>query len=390
LVIVAAVAVVTIGLAAILAVPLWGSVVSAEGGTEVVLPPALAAAGGIAVSTIALAHLRALSQVKLFVALALLVAWVPAVLGLVVITVQSPRATDYLWGLAAGQCIVGVVAVIIVTRLSPPELSARRVGSALRIGLPTVPHQLAMVAASSLIVILAAHVVDTTAAGKLQLAVLVGSLPVVILAAFNNSWAPMVYRAEPLARPDLISRTATTMAWLAGAVAVGVGLVAPLVLQVIAPAELRGADSVRAAAVVAASAPLMVLYLANIHMVFVSGRTFMMAFTTPLSVVVGCLAAIATYWATPGRPIWTFGLVLPAFYAAQIFLAAWMRHRAGSPRLDLSSAARVALGAVGVCLLLASIDSAFSRYVVGSSIVACLVVVASTRLLMRPRPRSGA
>ena len=50
---------------------------------------------------------------------------------------------------------------------------------ALRVGLPTIPHQVAIYLASGALVLLAGHLFGTADAGRLQLAVLIGSAPAV-------------------------------------------------------------------------------------------------------------------------------------------------------------------------------------------------------------------
>ena len=70
---------------------------------------------------------------------------------------------------------------------------------ALRVGLPTIPHQVALYLAGGALVLVAGHLYGTAEAGRLQLAVLIGSAPGVVTASLNNAWAPIVYRTEPAA-----------------------------------------------------------------------------------------------------------------------------------------------------------------------------------------------
>ncbi|HEY8721815.1 lipopolysaccharide biosynthesis protein [Pengzhenrongella sp.] len=364
----------------------WGSWLP-FGGDAYVLVAATAAAAGIAVSTTALAHLRALSKVRLFLVVALCVAWVPALLGLATISLQDRSADAYLTALAVGQCTVGLSTLLVVRFISPPRFSIERTRSALRIGLPTVPHQLAMVAATSLIVIIAAREVGTADVGQLQLAVLIGSVPIIVIGAFNNSWAPMVYRATSSERVSMISRTTNTMTWLAAALATGAALLAPIVLGLVAPPELRSIDSDRAAAIVAASAPMMVLYLANIHMVFVSGRTAWLALTTPVSVIIGCTCALTTHRLVPGAGIWVYALMLPIFHGIQIAMAAWMRRRAGTPQLNLWLAVPQALAGVLTCLIVAAVAPGTWWRIAGAGLIVIGALVAA--IALRARQEGG-
>ena len=110
---------------------------------------ALVCAFGIAVTTLALAHLRGVNEVGRFVALSMAQAWLGPALGLVLVLALHRSGATYVTGLAIGQVLVAIVAIGVVVRADRPLLTMAELRRALDVGFPTVPHQLAMVAASN-------------------------------------------------------------------------------------------------------------------------------------------------------------------------------------------------------------------------------------------------
>jgi O-antigen/teichoic acid export membrane protein len=103
--------------------------------------------------------------------------------------------------------------------------------AALRMGLPIVPHLVALFLANSALVILAVLLYGVPASGRLQLALLIGSSPAVITSAMNQSWAPIVFRAPQAQRGEVLGHTARDIATLAAFISWGVALLSPWLLQ---------------------------------------------------------------------------------------------------------------------------------------------------------------
>ncbi|WP_456847582.1 lipopolysaccharide biosynthesis protein, partial [Cellulomonas sp. P5_C6] len=182
-----------------LAVVLSGSALQVSGASIFSVPPgvagpALVSGGALAALTMCQAQLRALARVTTFVLLAIANAVLPPIAGLVHAGLSGPTGEHYLQGLSLVQVLVAAVAVIVVTSIERPSFARSGVARSLRIGLPTVPHQLAAGAVVGVLVLIAGHRAGVEIAGQLQLALLIGTLGVVLVGAFNNSWAPNVYR----------------------------------------------------------------------------------------------------------------------------------------------------------------------------------------------------
>ena len=254
---------------------------------------ALAAAAAFAVVVNAQSYLRVLDRPGAFVLLSLTGALGGPVLGVVLVRAWSPSAAVYIGSLMTGYVAAAALGLLLVIRGGP---ATHRVGDtrrALRVGLPTVPHQVALYLAGGILVLVAGWVFGTTEAGRLQLAVLVGSAAGLLTASLNNAWAPVIYRTVPAERAVVLERTGRDIAVLTSLAAGFVAVTAPFLLAIAAPPSFDPGAVTPATGLVAAGTVLSVPYLCNVHLVFVSGRSSGLMAVTPVSLALGTVAAWA-------------------------------------------------------------------------------------------------
>ncbi|MGY1845034.1 lipopolysaccharide biosynthesis protein [Modestobacter sp. SYSU DS0875] len=255
------------------------------------VPWACVAAAAGSVVILGQSLLRGADRVRAFVLLALVANLAGPVTGLVLLVVTVPTPADYAIGLAAGQLAAAVAALVLVVRSGRPDLGLRAVRRALGIGLPTLPHQIALYVAVGGLVLVAQHQLGRVDSGRTSVVLTLGVGATVLIAALNNAWAPAVYRAAPADRPALLDHSSRRIALLAAGVSGAIALAGPWLLAVVAPAGYERTSLVLPLALVTAAAVPSVLYLASAHLVFASGRTLGLVVTTPLSVVAGLVVA---------------------------------------------------------------------------------------------------
>ncbi len=343
---------------------------------------ALVSAAGFSMVVNAQAYLRVVDRPLPFVLLSAGAAAGGPVLGMVLLLViPSAGARAYLAGLAVGFVVTGLVGLALAARRVHHERGDTR--RALRVGLPTIPHQVAIYLASGALVLVAGNLFGTADAGRLQLAVLIGSAPAVLTSSLNNAWAPVVYRTDPLHRGVVLERTGRDIAALTALTAGGVSLLAPLLLRVVAPPSYDPAVLTPAVGLAAVGSVLSVLYLANVHLVFASGRSEGLAVVTPAALVLGTACA----WGAGEA----FGLTAVAggmavTYAAMAAGVALLARRVSETRWqERLLAAPLAVG-VGLCLAgaLAPVGGAWSVVrVAAAAVLAVLAGVAMRRILTR-------
>jgi O-antigen/teichoic acid export membrane protein len=312
----------TVGLvtAVILSAPLWDPLVQAPLRSAVLL--ALAASAFYVVVENSQALLRVLDRPGAFVSLSLTATLGGPLLGLALLAQQrSPER--YLSGLTAGYGAAAAVGLVLCLRGGRPQRDRGDTRAALRMGLPVIPHLVALFLANGALVVLAGHLYDIATAGRLYLALLVGSSPAVITSALNNSWAPIVYRAPEQQRGAVLAHTARDIATLAALISGGVALLSPWLMRFVAGASFAPLELVPAVAIVAFGCVLSVAYLANVHLIFAAGRSLWLSVITPLSLLVGLTCA----WLVGRQNPVLLAIGFPATYAALAVGTAWLRRR---------------------------------------------------------------
>ena len=315
----------TVGLVAavILSAPLWEPLVQVPLRSAVLL--ALAASAFFVVVENSQAVLRVLDRPGAFVVLSLTATLGGPLIGLALLAWSGPlRSPDqYLLGLTAGYAAAAAVGLVLGLRGGQRTRERGDTRAALRMGLPVIPHLVALFLANGALVFLAGHLYDLAAAGRIQLALLVGGSPAVITSALNNSWAPIVYRADIADRAAVLARTARDIATLSALISGGVALLSPWLMRIAANASFAPLELVPAVSIVAFGCVLSVAYLANVHLVFAAGRSLGLSLITPLSLIAGSSIAYLA-----GRSdLVLLALGFPAMYAALAVGTAWLRRR---------------------------------------------------------------
>ena len=310
----------TVGLVAavILTSPLWDRLVQVPVRGAVLL--ALAASAFFVVVENSQALLRVLDRPGAFVSLSLTATLGGPLLGLALLS-QDRSPERYLIGLTAGYAAAAAVGLLLCLRGGRPQGDHGDTRAALRLGLPVIPHLVALFLANGALVILAGQLFDIAAAGRIQLALLVGSAPAVITSALNNSWAPIVYRAPEHERGAILAHTARDITTLVALISGGVALLSPWLMRLVAGADFSPLELVPAVAIVAFGCVLSVAYLANVHLVFAAGRSLGLSLVTPLSLVVG----LACAYLVGRQNLVLLAVGFPMTYAVLAVGTAWLR-----------------------------------------------------------------
>ena len=364
-------------------IPLWGPLVLPHGELSILLWP-VASAVGLSVLMLCLSLLRALERVVLFAVLGSLTALVSPVLGVLGILLGGSRAENYLLGLSAGHVMVGLLALILTIRIQRPSFSRLALKLNLRIGLPTVPHSIATALLTSVLVVVAGHLGGLENAGRLQLALLLGTAPLVLLGAFNNAWAPMIYRASAVVRTQVLSRSTHLVAVIVFALNAGFCVFAKPVVYFVGGPQIANDAMVQASILVTVAAPFMLLYLANMHLVFLSGRTGLLAVTTPLSVVAALVTVILGFYIYPAADVRWFAVGLPLFHICQVGMSTMLRRRSGFEKARFAASLPVLGLSLFVSLVAGSLLAGVLPSVVAFLVLLTVVLVTNRTVFRSP------
>jgi O-antigen/teichoic acid export membrane protein len=259
-------------------------------GTALVI--AVLAAGASALVANVQAYLRAVNRAWTYVLLASGGTLLGPALGIVSILVFEPSALAYVSGVALAYCGAAFAGLTLVAGTGVPRVNLGELRSALRVGIPTVPHQLALSLAVGAMILITSQRLGLESSARLQVALLVGMIPTFVTASLNNAWVPIVMRAAPETRIATLSMTSRDVGWIAAAGSAGVSLLSPWILEIVAPSSYGRDELVPVVALASIVAILSVLYLASSHLVFISGRTSGFALISPFSVACGMGVAI--------------------------------------------------------------------------------------------------
>ena len=274
--------------------PLWAPYLGPSVEQVVLLGVLLALPTAVLASVQAV--LRAQEAARYFIAVALLGSLGAQLLGLAALQIEGPSPSRYLVGYAAGIVVAAAVgAGLAGVRLTRPAASTE-FRDALSIGLPMVPHGLAVFVLALGDRVLIQILDGSSAVGRYQVAYAFGALTLAFLAAVQNAWLPVTFSVGLHERWSALSETTVLVARLAAYAAGTVALVSPLGLAILAPSAYEPRDLVPVAGIVAAAALPWAIYLPMVQVLLWHKRTRPLMWITPLAALVN-LVLVA--WLVP-------------------------------------------------------------------------------------------
>lgn len=189
--------------------------------------------------------------------------------------------SGYMAGVAVGVAIAAALALHFVGAFRAPAIAPGLVRRNLAIGLPTVPHALALYVLAAGDRVVVERLEGLAAVARYHVAFLVGFVVILTSAALNNAWTPIVFGAEPKERWRMLAETTATVVRVTAIAAAAVAVLAPLALRVAAPGAYGADDLADVTVLVAVSALPYVLSLACVQLVLWRAVTWWLALITP-------------------------------------------------------------------------------------------------------------
>jgi O-antigen/teichoic acid export membrane protein len=340
--------------------------------------------------------LRISERVWTFLAIAVLATIGGQALALL-LTALLNSATAYMGGIAAGTALAAVAGLIATGCLGSGVAGPAEVKAGLALGLPIVPHSVSVSLLSSADRILIVGILGLAAAGRYQVAYAVGGLGVALVTALNQAWLPLLLGARDDGRWEILRATSAVVHLVAGITAITLALAAPLVLLVAAPPSYGRAGLVPVAAIVAFSAIPYATGSTYFQVVFVSGRTRVMAVAAPIAAAVNialnlallqaiglvgaAVATVAAYAVLPGVVAVVAHRIAPLTDASRDALRAWLL---AAP--FLAAGAVIPAGALGAAARIAALLVAVAGTAVLLAGATRRVPAAAARSAAQPRP----
>jgi O-antigen/teichoic acid export membrane protein len=210
-----------------------------------------------------------------------------------------PTASSYL----AGMCIGELAALALGLVLSRPRLLAfgnrSIVWSALYLTLPLVPNGIAYQTLNLGDRIVVQHKLGSFAVGRYQIAYNAAALVILALTLLNQAWLPKVFSIKDTTlRKVLLAELRDEVYLLLVPLVIGMSMVAPIVLRILAPASYHTGDLLLVVSLVAISAVPYAAFQSNTRTLTVFGRTRSLIWAAPVAAVVNIVLNIALV------PVW--------------------------------------------------------------------------------------
>ena len=190
----------------------------------------------------------------------------------------------------------------------------------LKLGWPTIPHGLGMSLMQYGDRVLIAAALGLTAAGKVQIAALIGSAPLLLLSTLNHAWIPEVLEKFSISKSEglnFLNKSTKFLALFIFSLALLIILINPLLLSIFAPADYDLAQLSPIVILMATAASLYIFYLRNTHILTYLGRFQSLAWITPISIALQILAIFAL---APLFGLVSVGLALIVVVSSQALL----------------------------------------------------------------------
>lgn len=295
-------------------------------------------------------------------------------------------ASAYLGGLAAGYGLALAVGLALSTgvRLSRPAPGILR--TAFGIGLPVIPHSLALYVMSAGDRIVVETLEGVAAVGRYYLAYVVGSLGFLLIQAINQAWAPVIYGADDDRRWQVLSDTAASFTRLAALMGGALAIGSPVVLAALAPPSYELDDLTAVAVVVAAATVPTMIYVSHVHTLFWLTRTRILAVATPIAAAlnIGLNLALIPLIGLTGAAIAT----LAAICAQTVIIVIASRRLAPVPWHDRTFA--VALATLGLLCVIGLIQPSTGPWLVLRAVESAALVGAMVAIGVRGIRGAGA
>lgn len=202
------------------------------------------------------------------------------------LTVWLRTPAAYMAGIAVGSVLAAGIGLAQSGAFRDGVAGLGELRRGLSLGAPIVPHSLSVYLLASADRILIAAVLGLAATGRYQVAYAVGGLGVALVTAINQAWIPIVLGAQQERRWEVLTATSEVVYAVVGLLASLLALAAPLALLVAASSSYDRHSLVPVAAIVAFSALPYAAAGTYFQVVFVTGRTRVMALAAPLSAAV--------------------------------------------------------------------------------------------------------
>ena len=248
----------------------------------------LAVAFPFAVMQLILPLARAQNKASQFAFISVIGTLLPSISVVLNNSLNSPVSNPGALGLGA---IIGALisfALVSTKNDSTLKLSKYSLSNSIKIGYSILPHMFAMVALLNIDKVIFGNLLDKTFSGYLQVIMLVGTAPILILSALNHAWLNQILlklKSNSLKAFTDLNQTILKLFILILILVGTINVLSTQIINVLNPNLLVSSEVQKTIILTSISSFIYVVYLANTHLLTWQKKFWVLGITTPTSVV---------------------------------------------------------------------------------------------------------
>jgi O-antigen/teichoic acid export membrane protein len=253
-----------------------------------ILLSAIAMSFGLACMQLILPLARAQNKAAQFALISIIGTLLPSVL--VIINSYFSFFSNSLTALVLGSIFAALISsALIWTKSNKNKIQKKySIFNSVKSAYPILPHMFAMMALLNIDKIIFGQELDKTFSGYLQVIMLLGTAPIMILSALNHAWLNKILlelKDNSFKAFKSLNSTITRLFILTALMIIGIAIFNSLIIELLNPNVQVNSDIQKTVVLTSISTLIYVVYLANTHLLTWLNRFWVLGITTPLSVI---------------------------------------------------------------------------------------------------------
>jgi O-antigen/teichoic acid export membrane protein len=253
-----------------------------------ILLSAIAMSFGLACMQLILPLARAQNKALQFALISIIGTLLPSVL--VIINSYFSFFSNSLTALILGSILGALISSALIWTKSNKNRIQKKYSiiNSAKSAYPILPHMFAMMALLNIDKIIFGQELDKTFSGYLQVIMLIGTAPIMILSALNHAWLNKILlelKDNSTRAFKSLNSTIARLFILATLMIIGITVLINLILELLNPNIKITSDVQKTVVLTSISTLIYVVYLANTHLLTWLNRFWFLGITTPLSVI---------------------------------------------------------------------------------------------------------
>ena len=231
---------------------------------------------------------RAQEKAKEFAIISILGTIAPSVAVIINSTLTSPFANSK--ALIIGALFGSLIAIILIApkNKSGQLISKYSIINSVKIAYPVLPHMFAMMALVNIDKVIFGQQIDKSFAGYLQVIMLVGTAPIMILSALNHAWLNQILlqlKNNTVKAFDDLNNTIMKLFVLSGILVIFIAILNKPILVILNPKLDLNTEIQKTIILTSIATFIYVIYLANTHLLTWQSKFWVLGITTPSAVI---------------------------------------------------------------------------------------------------------